>query len=448
VAITLPGAPEGPRNVATGEAQRVRERSETRGPHSAPEPSFSPPSPPPRRGGGNENQSIGHAAAGHLRQPLICHTLTGPLAELLAYYPVAALRLDDATLDALAEVAIDRIGDLLALRRSALVERFGVALIRRLDLALGRAAAPETITSIRPVDPVIVERAFAGPVTQFEAIDITLRELAHELSAALTRRDEGVRTLLVEAERYHAHTLRTTLQFSQPTADAGHIWTLLKPKSERIDLSHGIETLRLTASAADRLLHAQSTCWPDDPFTVDRALAGDFGRFIDLLVARLGPESVCRIDVRETHTPEAAFTPRSITLAKPGPAWSPRDQAGPGLLDPLTPAAQHAPGSHDLPITPGDRPSILLEHPRRIDTVILTPDGPVVSITDGDTVRPIITTVGPERIAGRWWLMTDPTAAVPQRDYFKLQDDTGRWWWVYRRLLPQRTEWFLHGEWD
>jgi protein ImuB len=364
----------------------------------------------------------------------ICHTLTGPLTELLADYPVAALRLDNATLDALAEVAIDRIGDLLGLRRSALVERFGVALVRRLDLALGRV--PEVITSIRPVDPVIVERAFAGPVTQFEAIDITMRELAHELAAALSRRDEGVRTLLVEAERYHAPPLRTRLQFSQPSADASHIWTLLKPKVERIDLTHGIETLRLTASAADRLSHAQSTCWPDDPFTVDRALAGEFSRFVDLLVARLGPESVCRMDVRQPHTPEAAFTPRSITAPKPGPALSPRDNAGPG-----------SPDSHTA-LVPGDRPSILLDHPRPIDAVILTPDGPVVSITDGETVRPIITTIGPERIAGRWWLMTDTTAAVPQRDYFKLQDNTGRWWWVYRRPTPQRTEWFLHGEWD
>jgi protein ImuB len=58
---------------------------------------------------------------------------------------------------------------------------------------------------------------------------------------------------------------------------------------------------------------------------------------------------------------------------------------------------------------------------------------------------------GPERIAEEWWRMPDPTriadpAAI--RDYYRVEDEQGRRFWLFRAGLFRPgcpAEWFLHG---
>ncbi len=45
---------------------------------------------------------------------------------------------------------------------------------------------------------------------------------------------------------------------------------------------------------------------------------------------------------------------------------------------------------------------------------------------------------GPERIAGSWWDGHDKT-----RDYFEVEDTTGRRFWLFR--VVQTARWYLHG---
>lgn len=119
---------------------------------------------------------------------------------------------------------------------------------------------------------------------------------------------------------------------------------------------------------------------------------------------------------------------------------------------------------------------MLLEKPRRIEVVMLQPEGPVVSLRIGGDVRRVASVIGPERIARRWWLggvlreevgaplPADPSepveAEMPDaefewdyagvaggvaRNYFKVQDGDGRWWWVFRELRSGR--WYVQGWW-
>jgi protein ImuB len=68
-----------------------------------------------------------------------------------------------------------------------------------------------------------------------------------------------------------------------------------------------------------------------------------------------------------------------------------------------------------------------------------------VSLLAGDTVRlrwrnvvhKIRRLEGPERIAMEWW-----QSPAPDRDYFRLEDEEGRRFWLYRE---QGVRWFLHG---
>ena len=51
---------------------------------------------------------------------------------------------------------------------------------------------------------------------------------------------------------------------------------------------------------------------------------------------------------------------------------------------------------------------------------------------------------GPERIAGEWWRRD-----MPERDYFRVEDDCGRRFWLFREGLYEREtampNWYVHG---
>jgi protein ImuB len=65
-------------------------------------------------------------------------------------------------------------------------------------------------------------------------------------------------------------------------------------------------------------------------------------------------------------------------------------------------------------------------------------DGAPIAFTLDNQPRPIVHAVGPERIAGAWWDGHNKT-----RDYFDVEDNDGRRWWLFR--VFQTSRWFLHG---
>ncbi len=70
----------------------------------------------------------------------------------------------------------------------------------------------------------------------------------------------------------------------------------------------------------------------------------------------------------------------------------------------------------------------------------LHPDGPVRRVRWEGRDHVILTSVGPERIGPEWWKGREAT-----RDYFRVQDEGGRWLWLFREADGGR--WFVHGEW-
>ena len=56
----------------------------------------------------------------------------------------------------------------------------------------------------------------------------------------------------------------------------------------------------------------------------------------------------------------------------------------------------------------------------------------------------VVLAEGPERIAMEWW-----RSAKPTRDYFRVEDDKGRRFWLYRDGPYGREtgtpRWFMHG---
>lgn len=106
---------------------------------------------------------------------------------------------------------------------------------------------------------------------------------------------------------------------------------------------------------------------------------------------------------------------------------------------------------------PADRPTLLLSSPESAQVMVLTPDGPVLELRWRGTNWRIVACIGPERIAAEWWRHAGDgsgsrvagaagTSLPPDRDYFAVQAESGRWLWICRQVGT--TRWFVHGLWS
>ncbi len=343
--------------------------------------------------------------------------------EILAPLPLQALRIDEATIGALEEIGIERIEHLSTLPRAALTERFGSEVIRRFDQAVGRAA--ETIAPIHPVLPLVVERLFSGPVKQIEAIELTARQLLDDLETLLEQRESGIRQLILQLDRIDAPPVCERIMLSCLSRDARHLWTLMRPKVESINLGYGVERVILRGQRVGGIAHEQTKHWitaSQSRTEIDQA----FGRFVDALTNRCGSNHVVRVEPIETHIPEQVFQQH--------------------------PALEHLESKtrdHTMLVN-ADRPPLLFEHPEKITVMALTPDGPPVWLKWRSVERRVSISAGPERIVLPWWdtagMASNSRSYWRTRDYFKVQDEHGCWLWIYHE--PDCRGWFIHGLWS
>ncbi len=365
----------------------------------------------------------------------------GSIRSALASLPIEGLRLEPAACDALHEVGIVTIDEILTLPRLELATRFEPDVLLRIDQALGEAF--ETIEPVRRIGIPRVERSFDGPVRALEGIMQTVQDLVDGLVRELAQRESGATALELTLVRANSASVRETLALSRPSRSARHLWSLLRPRVERINLGFGIESITLAAPRVGRLRHAQSQRWcsgdaAGSPGADDRSL----GELLDVLAGRIGREATVRAELVESHVPERAF--RVCAAVEAGPLR--RDRAGTR--------------ERGAACTASERPSILLDPSEPIDVIALVPDGPPSRLRWRNETLRVTASFGPERIEGEWWGESDEATerrsdegetlasvatCASARDYFRIQDEKGRWLWIYRALESGR--WFLHGEW-
>src|SRR6202022_1273991 len=109
----------------------------------------------------------------------------GDCRAALAPLPVEALRLDPATAQGLRRVGLKRIGDLSAMPRDALARRFGEAISRRLDQALGDL--PEPLSPLGEVPTRRVRLSFAEPIADPADLARAVERLTQDLVTRLAR---------------------------------------------------------------------------------------------------------------------------------------------------------------------------------------------------------------------------------------------------------------------
>jgi protein ImuB len=334
-----------------------------------------------------------------------------PGKAVMADFPIDALRLPAATLADLRLMGFERVGPLAAAARAPLVRRFGPVLAARLDQAAGTVFEP--IVPVVPPTSIQARLGFVEPLLTAEAFSSVIVQLMDMVCGDLERAGLGARRLDLLFERVDGSIQAIRVGTARPVRDARHLGRMLNERLERVDPGLGVEAMHLIVAAANPLGFVQTAS------SLMGEASPDIAPLVDCLANRLGESRIYRIAPVESDVPERSVC-RVPVLSRVAGGW---------------PA--------DLP-----RPVRLLDPPQPIDAMALLPDHPPVAFTWRRVRHRVRHADGPERIAGEWWKRDREWVSV--RDYFRVEDEEGRRFWLFRRGNGSDADtgdmrWFLHG---
>jgi protein ImuB len=348
---------------------------------------------------------------------------SGQEIAALSPLPVGALRLSQATRTLLRRLGFKRVATLIGKPRAPFAARFEAELLRQLDRAIGRAPEPFALVAEPPIYHSL--RYLMEPIASQQAIVTVTHRLMQDLVHALVRDDVGARALRLSLYGVDGDVTTLDIGLALPTQDVAHVVHLVDLKlerlagkldNERLNEGFGYEALGLAVTVAERIDRKQMEMNSlANTHNAERTAA-----LIDSLKQRLGPGSVQQFRPVESHIPEQAETFSA-------PSVTPR-------IWPASPAPQL-------------RPLFLLPQAEAADDVLaLVPEGPPQRFRWRGTRYDIRHAQGPERIASEWWRSRTHR---PTRDYYLVEDDNGRRFWLYREGLYEREtaspRWFVHG---
>src|SRR3954447_3533331 len=354
----------------------------------------------------------------------------GEEAAAVAPLPVAALGGSEAITLGLRRAGLKSIGDVASRGRNEITARFGAAFTRVLAQALGEADAP---ISPRRVPPdYIVDKRFAEPVATDTVIAASLSRLAAMLVGAMAQQGKGARRLEACFFRTDGLVRVIAVDTGQPVTEAAVIDRLFRERLEALndplDPGFGFDMIRLSASRSEIVVQQQRDL---DAHVHDN---DELAALIDRIAARIGGKRVVVHLPEDTHIPECAVlaAPAQHHLAAASQAaWPARTESEPPL-----------------------RPLRLFEKPEPIKVPFATvPDGPPHHFTWRRATHAVVRVEGPERIAMEWWQQNGQALT---RDYFRIEDETGLRFWIFRDGLygselvtkegePAPSKWFVHG---
>lgn len=325
--------------------------------------------------------------------------------------PVAALRLDGETVLLLNRLGLRRIGHLADLPRLSLARRFARAApaqnpLIRLDQMTGHLPEPVSPPEAPPV--FRTDARLAEPI-----LDPThhLAGLCAALCDQLAKAHQGARRLRLSVYRTDGEVRRIEVACATASRDPAHLSFLFRDRLERIDPGFGFDLISLEAPVAEPL----GTQQPD--LTGGRDTGLELSHLVDRLTTRFGRKALTQLQPAASHTPERAEI-RAPPLSGPGSA-------------PLR----------------AERPQRLLDHPEEVRVLYAVPEGPPAQFQWRRRSYRVTRYQGPERIAPEWWQDKPGTRL---RDYFKVEDEAGHRFWLYREGLHDdgrgsTPRWFLHG---
>src|SRR6266478_3180619 len=354
----------------------------------------------------------------------------GEEAEAVKSLPVSALGADDAITRGLRRAGLKTIGDVASRARHEITARFGADFTTLLEHALGQSDAP--ISPRKPLPDYIVEQRGAAPVATEVLISGTSSRLAGMLVVAMAQQGKGARRLEARFFRTDGAVRTIIVDTGQPATRAEVIDRLFRERlsalSDPLDPGFGFDLIRLSAIRTEIVVQQQRDL---DANVHDN---DELAALIDRIAARIGGKRVVVHLPQDTHIPERAVQAVSaqhhLAIAAQA-AWPARVDEEPPL-----------------------RPLRLFERPEPIKVPFATvPDGPPHHFTWRRATHAVVRVEGPERIAMEWWRHNGQALT---RDYFRVEDEAGLRFWIYRDGLygselvtgegePAPSNWFVHG---
>jgi protein ImuB len=236
--------------------------------------------------------------------------------------------------------------------------------------------------------------------------------LCAALCDQLARAHQGARRLHLTVYRTDGEVSRIEAACALPSRDAGHLAFLFRDRLERIDPGFGFDLISLEAPATEPLGTRQT----DLAGGTEEGL--DLAQMADRLNARFGRSALTRLRPVASHVPERAEA-RAAPLAD-----------DPAIRTP-----------------PAERPQRLLDPAEEVQVLYAVPEGPPAQFRWRRRTYRVTRYQGHERIAPEWWQDRPGTRL---RDYFKVEDEAGHRFWLYREGLQgdgrgSMPRWFLHG---
>jgi len=307
--------------------------------------------------------------------------------------------------------------------------------------------------------------------------------LTDELCRGLAAQGVGARRLELACYRVDGAVERVAIGTARPSRDPRHLGRLLAQRLETIDPGLGIDDMVLSAPLTEELAAAQLSfrtnhsplpsrerpfdyrsggpiakqwegegavppahCPANDrgggaapsprPSPAEGRGGSNGGRrgssdadiaalalLVDRLGNRLGLANIHRLGPRQSYLPERAVAILPVLDAPATKTW---------------PAG-----------TP--RPIRLLAPPEPVEAMAPVPDDPPLMFRWRRLHHRVRHADGPERIAGEWWRNPHPSGTGDPgdiRDYYRVEDEEGRRFWLFRAGLyqpDQPARWFVHG---
>jgi protein ImuB len=353
----------------------------------------------------------------------------GEEADAVGPLPVSALGADATVVTGLRRAGLKTIGDVASRARHEITARFGADFTSLLEQALGQGDAP--ISPLKPLPDYIVEKRFAEPVTTETVISTTLSRLAEMLITAMAQQGKGARRLEARFFRTDGAVRTIIVDTGQPVTRREVIDRLFRERlgalSDPLDPGFGFDLIRLSASRTEIVVQEQRDL---DANVHDN---DELAALIDRIAARIGGKRVVVHLPQDTHIPERAVlaAPAQHHLAAAAHAvWPARAEGEPPL-----------------------RPLRLFERPEQIKVIAQVPDGPPARFVWRRATHAVVRAEGPERVAMEWWRAE---GAMLTRDYFRVEDEAGLRFWLYRDGLYDREieqqegravqpNWYMHG---
>lgn len=372
----------------------------------------------------------------------ITNTSREDYLDLLSQLPIQALRISPAICTKLHELGIRLIKDLLDIPRSAISQRFGINILKQIDLACG--VQEEVVTTLQVEKEWGVNKLFDIPLNNITIITKVIVSLVGKLCEKLRHSHKTASIFLLELSgrsRIDTSHFKISKNFKLVSAvdDPKLITLLTTPFLENLKLPGSINQIFINAIDVQTGSERQIT------INGDSHAKYDLNELIHRLIGKFGQDQVKCIKMHESYLPEKSFSFESI-------------QSLEELL------SKSNSNNRDIPpYIPSNRPPVMLETPLEIGVIALLPDSIPAQIQIADITHKVVTGVGPEKIVTEWWNLAGKardsisvevvnsesnenlSLNIGTREYFKIQDEYGRWLWIFRS--EESMQWFLHGLW-